>query len=148
MAVCHTFIHGTGDMIQADQYYVNRIVKTMLWMKGGFKIYVAGDQGIYEYLKEAYSAGGCQAFDWDYMASVFEHPFEVVLCDRVPEAKDAPKAMGGHLEGCRIGFDAGRAPTARSPRSSTVRAYTARRSSGSPRPIPTPITTMTASSPP
>lgn len=107
MAVCHTFIHGTGDMIQADQYYVNRIVKTMLWMKGGFKIYVAGDQGIYEYLKEAYSAGGCQAFDWDYMASVFEHPFEVVLCDRVPEAKDAPKAMGGHLEGCRIGFDAG-----------------------------------------
>ena len=107
MAVCHTLIHGTGDMIQADQYYVNRIVKTMLWMKGGFKIYVAGDQGIYEYLKEAYSAGGCQAFDWDYMASVFEHPFEVVLCDRVPEAKDAPKAMGGHLEGCRIGFDAG-----------------------------------------
>ena len=107
MAVCRTMIHGTADMVQADQYYVNRIVKTMLWMKGGFRIYVSGDQGIYEYLKEAYSAQGCQAFDWDYMANVFEHPFEVVLCDQVPEAKDAPKAMGGHLEGCRIGFDAG-----------------------------------------
>ena len=107
MAVCHTFIHGTEDMAQADQYYVNRVIKTMLWMKGGFKIYVAGDQGIYEYLKKAYSADGCQAFDWDYMANVFEHPFEVVLCDQVPEAKDDPKAMGGHLEGCRIGFDAG-----------------------------------------
>ncbi|WP_298028917.1 ROK family protein [uncultured Dysosmobacter sp.] len=107
MAVCQTFIHGTEELAQADRYYVNRVVKTMLWMKGGFKIYVSGDQGIYEYLREAYSAEGCQAFDWDYMANVFEHPFEVVLVDQVPQAKDCPKAMGGHLEGCRIGFDAG-----------------------------------------
>ena len=41
------------------------------------------------------------------MANIFERPFEVVFCDQIPEAKDAPKAMGGHLEGCRIGFDAG-----------------------------------------
>ena len=31
----------------------------------------------------------------------------MVECDKVPEALDAPKAMGGHLKGCRIGFDAG-----------------------------------------
>ena len=41
------------------------------------------------------------------MANIFEHPFEVLLVDQVPEAKDCPKKMGGHLEGCRIGFDAG-----------------------------------------
>ena len=107
MATCHTKIHGTPEMADADHYYINRLVKTILWMKGGFKIYVAGDQGTYDYLTQAYSAEGCQAFDWDYMANVFEHPFEVVLVDKVPEAKDSPKAMGGHLEGCRIGFDAG-----------------------------------------
>ena len=107
MASCDTFIHGTAEMAEADHYYINRLVKTILWMKGGFKIYVAGDEDIYEYLKKAYSAGGVQDFDYDYMAGIFEHPFEVVLVDKVPEAKDSPKKMGGHLEGCRIGFDAG-----------------------------------------
>ena len=107
MAVCETFIHGTPEMREADCYYVNRLVKTILWMKGGFRIYVRGSEDICRYLQEAYSAGGCQSFDWDYMANVFEHPFEVVSCDRLPEAKDSPKAIGRHLDGCRIGFDAG-----------------------------------------
>ena len=107
MASCHTFIHGTPEMAQADHYYIERIVKTILWMKGGFKVYVSGDEGTYEYLKTVYCAGGQQEFDWDYMASVFEHPFEIVLVDEIPEAKDAPKAIGGRLGGCRIGFDAG-----------------------------------------
>ena len=107
MASCHTFIHGTPEMAQADHYYIERLVKTILWMKGGFKVYVSGDEGTYEYLKTVYCAGGQQEFDWDYMASVFEHPFEIVLVDEIPQAKDAPKAIGGHLGGCRIGFDAG-----------------------------------------
>ena len=107
MATCHTFIHGTEEMREADHYYIERIVKTILWMKGGFKVYVAGDEDIYAYLKSVYCAGGQQEFDWDYMANVFEHPFEVVLVDAVPEAKDAPQRVGGHLDGCRIGFDAG-----------------------------------------
>lgn len=107
MASIHTFIHGTLEMAEADHYYVNRLVKTILWMKGGFKVYVAGDEEIYEYLKKAYSADGEQDFDCEFMASVFEHPFEVVLVEEIPAAKDSPKRMGGHLEGCRIGFDAG-----------------------------------------
>ena len=107
MAAVETYIHGTEAMREADCYYVNRLVKTILWMKGGFRIYVRGDEGIYAYLKQAYSAGGCQAFDWDYMAGIFEHPFEVMMTDMLPESKDAPKAIGGHLTGCRIGFDAG-----------------------------------------
>ena len=107
MASCRTFIHGTPEMAEADHYYIERLVKTILWMKGGFKAYVSGDEGICEYLKSVYCAGGQQAFDWDYMANVFEHPFEIVLVDDIPAAKDDPKAIGGHMEGCRIGFDAG-----------------------------------------
>ena len=107
MASYHTFIHGTPEMKAADCYYIERILKTILWMKGGFKVYVSGNENICEYLKSVYCAGGQQEFDWDYMANVFEHPFEVVLVDEIPDAKDAPKAIGGHLEGCRIGFDAG-----------------------------------------
>ena len=107
MASFHTFIHGTPEMKEADCFYIDRLVKFILWMKGGFRIYVSGDETIYHYLSDAYSDGGKQAFDWDYMANVFEHPFEVLLVDAVPESKDAPQKIGGHFEGCRIGFDAG-----------------------------------------
>ena len=107
MACYHTFIHGTPEMKAADCFYIDRLVKFILWMKGGFRIYVSGDETIYNYLCDAYRAGGKQDFDWDYMANVFEHPFEVLLVDQVPESKDAPQKIGGHFEGCRIGFDAG-----------------------------------------
>ena len=107
MASVETRIYGTEEMAGADRYYINRLVKTLLWMKGGFRIYVSGDRGIYDYLCRAYSSGGEQHFDRDYMSDVFEQPFEVVYVDRIPAAKDEPKAIGGHTEGCRIGFDAG-----------------------------------------
>ena len=107
MAVTHTFIHGTTEMAAADAYYADRLVKQLLWMQGGFKVYVSGDAAIYESLKAAYAPGGSRAFDADFMASVYEKPFEVVLVDKVPEEKGASQAVGRHLGGCRIGFDAG-----------------------------------------
>ncbi|MBR5926496.1 MAG: ROK family protein [Firmicutes bacterium] len=107
MASVSTFIHGTPEMKDADRYYIERLVKTLLWMKGGFKVYVSGDEDIYEYLKGVYCKGGRQEFDWDFMANVFEKPFELVYTDNLPEAKDDPKHIGGHTDGCRIGFDAG-----------------------------------------
>jgi len=107
MAACHTFIHGTPEMREADNYYINRLVKNLLWMKGGFRVYVSGDETVYDYRRQVYSADGAQKFDVDFMSLIFEHPFEVVQVDKVPETKDSPKAMGGHLQGCRIGFDAG-----------------------------------------
>ena len=107
MACFHTFIHGTPEMKEADCFYIDRLVKFILWMKGGFRIYVSGDEMIYDYLRSIYCAGGKQEFDWDYMANVFEHPFEILLVDKVPENNDAPQKVGGHFEGCRIGFDAG-----------------------------------------
>ena len=106
MSTHHTFIHGTPEMKEADCYYIDRLVKTELWMKGGYKVYV-NDSEIYEYLKGVYCAGGEREFDWDFMSDVFEQSFEVVLTDEIPETLDKPVSMGGHLDGCRIGFDAG-----------------------------------------
>ena len=107
VAVCNTFLHGTQEMAQADAYYADRLVKCMLWMKGGYKLYVSGDEKVYETLKKTYSAEGARAFDADFMAGVYEKPFEVVLVDKVPEEKSAAEAIGRHTKGCRIGFDAG-----------------------------------------
>ena len=106
MATVHTAIHGTKDMLFADQYYIDRLVKTLLWMKGGFRIYTDSVM-VYDYLRKTFSAEGARKFDRSFMQDIFEHPFEILLTDCVPESHDAPKAMGGHLDGCRIGFDAG-----------------------------------------
>ena len=107
MAAVETFIYGTAEMEEADRYYIERLVKTLLWMKGGFRVYIRGDEEMAAYLRSVYCEDGQQFFDYDYMAHVFEHPFEIVTVDKLPEAKDEPKAIGGHTEGCRIGFDAG-----------------------------------------
>ena len=107
MAACHTKIHESADMKDANNYYIDRLVKTMLWLQGGFRVYVAGDKDVYEYLQATYNKGGAREFDWDFMANIFENDFEVIYCEEVPETKDSPIKMGGHLEGCRIGFDAG-----------------------------------------
>ena len=107
VAVYKTFIHGTPDMAEADLYYVDRIIKTLLWLKGGFKVYIAGDKAIYEAIHKAYSKDGSRAFDEDFMANVYEQPFEVVYCDAVPAEVSKSEAVGRHMNGCRIGFDAG-----------------------------------------
>ena len=107
VAVYKTAIHGTPDMAEADRYYVDRLIKTMLWTMGGFKVYISGDKEIFEAMKATWCVGGARAFDADFMSNVYEQPFEVVWCDQVPEEKSAPQAVGRHLGGCRIGFDAG-----------------------------------------
>ena len=107
VAVYRTKIHGTDEMAQADVYYVDRLIKMLLWMKGGFKVYLSGSKAVYEAIKDAYRVGGSRAFDADFMSNVYEKPFEVVYCDHVPEEKSNPQAVGRHLDGCRIGFDAG-----------------------------------------
>ena len=91
----------------ADRYYIRRLVKTLLWMKGGYKVY-CDDEEIFRYLHDvAFCDGGEQDFDFHYFTNIFEQPFEVLFVKEVPKAKDSPIPMGGHLEGCRIGFDAG-----------------------------------------
>ena len=107
VAVYKTFIHGTPDMAEADTYYVDRLIKTMLWYMGGFKVYLSGSKDIYEAMKATYCVGGKRSFDAEFMSNVYEKPFEVVYCDAVPAEKSNPQAVGRHLGGCRIGFDAG-----------------------------------------
>ena len=90
--------------------YVERIVKTMLWAYGGYKIVVAGSRALYEGIRDAYAVGGAREFDRDFMSRQYERPFEV---EYAADAADAPaqkrcsRATGRHLDGCRIGFDAG-----------------------------------------
>ncbi|MBP5308539.1 MAG: ROK family protein, partial [Clostridia bacterium] len=86
-----------------------RMIKAALWIVGGYKIYLNGNADVYEYIKEAYTDGGLRSFDKKFMERVYEKPFEVIWCDdgNFPAPKSGSLSVGGHLEGCRIGFDAG-----------------------------------------
>ena len=74
VAVYKTFIHGTPEMAEADVYYVDRLIKMLLWMKGGFKVYLSGSKAVYEAMKATYCVGGKRAFDADFMSNVYEKP--------------------------------------------------------------------------
>ncbi len=89
--------------------FVERIVKTLLWARGGYKIIIAGSETIAKRIAADYSEGGARDFDRDFMSRVYEAPFEVVSVslENAPVTKESASPVGRHLDGCRIGFDAG-----------------------------------------
>lgn len=89
--------------------YVERLVKFLLWQRGGWKVIIGGSQEVADHIRQVYSSTGARAFDSNFMGGVFEHTFVVEHreYDDMPEAKEGAVAIGRHLEGCRVGFDAG-----------------------------------------
>ncbi len=102
-------VHGTPEMKAADEYFVDRMVKFLLWSWGGFKVYICGDDALAETIRRAYSASGSRAFDKDFMENVYERAFEVVSLpyDQRPAPFQKAESVGRHTDGARIGFDAG-----------------------------------------
>ena len=87
-----------------------RLLKTMLWSWGGSRIWVDGPGGLVDFLRRHYAASAPGRFDVATIATtVFEEPFEVVQAPRsdFPVAGETTSALGGHLDGCRVGFDLG-----------------------------------------
>ncbi len=108
-AVRRVKIHGTPEMREADRVYVERTVKMMLWAYGGWKVSLCGDDEMGKFIAETYARGGAREFDADFMSRVYETEFTVVSLplDEAPQPKSGAQPVGRHLDGCRIGFDAG-----------------------------------------
>lgn len=89
--------------------YLERLVKMLLWQWGGWRVWVYGPEELGRAIRTAYSPTGARAFDAEFMGTVYGEPFtvEVVPDGRAPEPCECRTAVGGHLNGCRIGFDAG-----------------------------------------
>ena len=95
---------------ESNYQYIERIVKFLLWQRGGHTLHVGGSPKIAEYLKKAYSRQGSQKFDFDFMGTqVYEKEFSVISCDvdEVPASRETGKLLGRNLQGHRIGFDLG-----------------------------------------
>ena len=102
-----TFVHGDEKHEEADLYYLDRLVKFELWQKGGFRIYVKGNEALFELLKQTYSPQGARAFDADFFGLIYQKEFEIIKFDELPKPYEIKKSIGGHFEGCRIGLDFG-----------------------------------------
>ncbi|MCK4240892.1 MAG: ROK family protein [Candidatus Atribacteria bacterium] len=96
-------------LASANLLYVERLVKTLLWLRGGHKIIIRGPNEIGRYIKKVYSSEGERAFDVNLMSKVYEKPFTVEInsVEKISPVKEKSVPLGGHLEGCRIGFDLG-----------------------------------------
>ena len=103
------FPEGHPDF-EANLGHVERLVKFLLWARGGWRLFAGGPRAIGEHLARVYSPAGARAFDEHFMGEqVYQQPFTVTPCDsdQVPPAREAGQSLGRHLQGCRIGFDLG-----------------------------------------
>ena len=109
VSVHHTFIHGTPEVAETDYRYVERYVKFLLWSIGGFRVSVCGCSELAKKLQEAYTPTGERQFDYTFVQQMYEKDLQILdlPLDACPAANEQAEPMGGHLDGCRIGFDAG-----------------------------------------
>jgi predicted NBD/HSP70 family sugar kinase len=99
-----------GANIAVNQRYTERLLKYLLWQKGGYRITFAGSPPIAEYLRAVYAPEGARAFDYRFMGErVYGRPMtiESVPYDACPGERESAAPLGRHLDGCRIGFDLG-----------------------------------------
>ena len=109
VSVHHTCIHGTPAMAEADYRYVERYVKFLLWSTGGFRVSICGCSPLAQRLKAAYTPKGERAFDYTFVHQLYERELEILdlPLDQCPTENEQAQPIGGYLDGCRIGFDAG-----------------------------------------
>ncbi len=101
-----TNIFKDPQKLQQNLFFADRLVKTLLWLYGGYKVTIVGNQAIYESIKKTYLEGD-RLFDSKFMSRIYGKPFEVVYSDEVPKLIKGDSPIGKHLKGNRIGFDAG-----------------------------------------
>ncbi len=105
-----TILPWSDATAAVNRRHVERLLKYLLWQKGGSRVWISGCPQLAAELATAYAAGGARAFDADLMGSrVFGETFRVTACqpDDLPAPGEPTMAIGGHWNGCRIGFDLG-----------------------------------------
>ena len=99
-----------GKNVAVNNRYVERLLKFLLWQKGGYRVTIGGDARIADYLRSVYAPAGARAFDYQFMGErVYGRPMiiESASFDAAPAEKETAAPLGRHLDGFRIGFDLG-----------------------------------------
>jgi predicted NBD/HSP70 family sugar kinase len=88
--------------------YLERLVKFLLWSRGGWRIYIDGPPSLASQLTAHYRETAAGRFDAHLVGErMFDHMLEVIHTRDLPSERSVTKPLGRHLDGCRIGFDLG-----------------------------------------
>ena len=97
-----------GANVEWNCRYAERLLKFLLWQKGGWRVTVSGDPAVAGYLSTVYSPAGARSFDHRFMGErIYGRTFAVENAPAAPEERETTAPLGRHLDGCRIGFDLG-----------------------------------------
>ncbi|MGN6554019.1 MAG: ROK family protein, partial [Verrucomicrobiota bacterium] len=99
----------SADIGEESIRYIERMVKFMVWSRGGWRLFIGGPKALGETIRKIYSSRGSRRFDCEMMGKAYGKKFQVVVTTpgKVPASREMQVAAGGHLKGCRIGFDLG-----------------------------------------
>ncbi|AHF90013.1 transcriptional regulator [Opitutaceae bacterium TAV5] len=104
-------LRATHPAAELTLRYVERLLKFLLWQRGGCRILIHGAGDIAAALARIYAPGGARAFDHTMMGEkIYGQPFRVeAVADEsdLPSDATASLPVGRNLDGCRIGFDLG-----------------------------------------
>ncbi|HUD48188.1 MAG TPA: hypothetical protein VMR33_15255 [Candidatus Baltobacteraceae bacterium] len=93
---------------EANFFFLERLIKFLLWSRGGFRVYFDGPAELGARLRLRFEETATGRFDAAIMGEkIYGRPFEVVVTSDVPPPRASSQALGRHLQGCRIGFDLG-----------------------------------------
>ena len=88
--------------------YIERIVKFLLWSRGGSRIYITGPRSLADRLTAHFRETPTGRFDSNLVGErMFDKAIEIVHVGQLPLERRSAAPLGRHLEGCRIGFDLG-----------------------------------------
>jgi predicted NBD/HSP70 family sugar kinase len=93
-----------------NRRYAERLLKFLLWQKGGWRVTIAGDAGLGDALRSVYAPAGARSFDYEFMGErVYGRTmaFAQTGFDAAPAERESSTPLGRHLDGYRIGFDLG-----------------------------------------
>ncbi len=99
-----------GEKARRNVKIVERLLKFLLWQRGGNHILIGGNQALTEEIRAIYSPSGVRAFDYEFMGEkIYGGAMRIESRDisAMPEAKESAVPLGRNLDGCRIGFDLG-----------------------------------------
>jgi predicted NBD/HSP70 family sugar kinase len=92
-----------------SHHLAERAAKTLLWARGAQRLHVSGPDALVDHLRHHYAEIPTGIFDATISEAFYLAPLEVVATPaaEIPSSRLATSALGGHLDGCRIGFDLG-----------------------------------------
>jgi predicted NBD/HSP70 family sugar kinase len=105
-----TWVFPEGDANAPASYAIcERLLKTMLWSRGGWRVWIDGPEPLVAALRRHYHTDPVGRFDAAMMRRVYLRPLDLQPAPRpaFPESHETRVASGGNLDGCRIGFDLG-----------------------------------------